>query len=36
LSLEEQWQRVAAIDAQFQPAVMRLIDQWFGLLEYPE
>ena len=35
LSVEEQGERAAEIDAQYQPAVMRLIDQWFGLLEYP-
>lgn len=36
LSDEDQWQRAAELDALYTPAVMRLIDQWFGLLEYPE
>jgi hypothetical protein len=31
---DEYLQYVARIDAQFAPAVLRLIDQWFGLLEY--
>ena len=27
-------ERVGQLDALFEPAVLRLIDQWFGLLEY--
>jgi Kdo2-lipid IVA lauroyltransferase/acyltransferase len=34
IGAEEQAQRVAQLDALFAPAVLRLIDQWFGLLEY--
>jgi lauroyl/myristoyl acyltransferase len=36
MSDEEQSQRAAELDALYTPAVLRLIDQWFGLLEYPE
>jgi Kdo2-lipid IVA lauroyltransferase/acyltransferase len=36
MSDEEQRQRAAELDALYAPAIMRLIDQWFGLLEYPE
>jgi Kdo2-lipid IVA lauroyltransferase/acyltransferase len=36
MSDEEHCQRAAELDALYEPAVMRLIDQWFGLLEYPE
>jgi Kdo2-lipid IVA lauroyltransferase/acyltransferase len=31
---EELRERVGQLDALFEPAVLRLIDQWFGLLEY--
>jgi len=31
---EEHLQRVARLDALFAPVVLRLIDQWFGLIEY--
>jgi KDO2-lipid IV(A) lauroyltransferase len=34
LSVEEQLHHVAHLDALFGPAILRLIDQWFGLLEY--
>jgi KDO2-lipid IV(A) lauroyltransferase len=34
LSPEEHQQRVAHLDALFAPVVLRLIDQWFGLIEY--
>jgi hypothetical protein len=34
LSPEEHLQRVARLDALFGPVVLRLIDQWFGLIEY--
>jgi len=34
LSPEEHQQRVACLDALFAPVVLRLIDQWFGLIEY--
>jgi len=34
LSAEEHLQRVAHLDALFGPVVLRLIDQWFGLIEY--
>ncbi len=33
-SPEEHLQRVAQLDALFAPVVLRLIDQWFGLIEY--
>jgi KDO2-lipid IV(A) lauroyltransferase len=33
-SPEEHLQRVARLDALFAPVVLRLIDQWFGLIEY--
>lgn len=31
---EEHLQQVARLDALFAPVVLRLIDQWFGLIEY--
>jgi KDO2-lipid IV(A) lauroyltransferase len=34
ISVEEQLHHVAHLDALFSPAILRLIDQWFGLLEY--
>ena len=34
LSPEEHRQRVAHLDALFAPVVLRLLDQWFGLIEY--
>jgi KDO2-lipid IV(A) lauroyltransferase len=34
ISAEEQLQHVAHLDSLFGPAILRLIDQWFGLLEY--
>jgi KDO2-lipid IV(A) lauroyltransferase len=34
LSPEEQLQHVANLDALYAPAVLRLIDQWFGLLDF--
>jgi KDO2-lipid IV(A) lauroyltransferase len=34
ISAEEQLQHVAHLDGLFGPAILRLIDQWFGLLEY--
>jgi Kdo2-lipid IVA lauroyltransferase/acyltransferase len=34
LDVEEQLRHVAHLDALFAPAVLRLIDQWFGLLLY--
>lgn len=34
LSAEEQRHHIAHLDALFSPAISRLIDQWFGLLEY--
>ena len=34
LSPEEHLQRVARLDSLFAPVVLRLIDQWFGLIEY--
>jgi KDO2-lipid IV(A) lauroyltransferase len=34
ISAEEQLHHVVHLDALFGPAILRLIDQWFGLLEY--
>jgi KDO2-lipid IV(A) lauroyltransferase len=34
LSAEEHLHRVAHLDALFGAVILRLIDQWFGLLEY--
>jgi KDO2-lipid IV(A) lauroyltransferase len=34
LSPEEHMQWVARLDALYAPVVLRLIDQWFGLIEY--
>jgi KDO2-lipid IV(A) lauroyltransferase len=34
ISAEEQLQHVTHLDALYAPAILRLIDQWFGLLEY--
>jgi KDO2-lipid IV(A) lauroyltransferase len=34
ISAEEQRHHVVRLDALFSPAILRLIDQWFGLLEY--
>ena len=34
LSPEEHLQQVVRLDALFGPVVLRLIDQWFGLIEY--
>jgi Kdo2-lipid IVA lauroyltransferase/acyltransferase len=34
MSPEEQLRHVAHLDALYAPAVLRLIDQWFGLLEF--
>jgi KDO2-lipid IV(A) lauroyltransferase len=34
IGADEQLPRIAQLDALFAPAVLRLIDQWFGLLDY--
>jgi KDO2-lipid IV(A) lauroyltransferase len=34
IGAEEQLHHVAHLDALFSPAILRLIDQWFGLLDY--
>jgi KDO2-lipid IV(A) lauroyltransferase len=34
INLDEQLHHVAHLDALYSPAILRLIDQWFGLLEY--
>jgi lauroyl/myristoyl acyltransferase len=34
ISVEEHLQRAAQLDALYTPAISRLLDQWFGLLEY--
>ena len=34
ISAEEQLHHITRLDALYTPAILRLIDQWFGLLEY--